>query len=234
MRVLNFARLVAVVALALLLAGCVQSHFRMKETLERPAHREARILVLPVDVELAELSFGGAALPRHDWTVQARDNMNAALKAHFGERAIAVAFHDGAYDDDDVAKLVRLHAAVGRSIRIHQYDGPDKLPTKANTFAWTMGPDVRRLADKDAADYVLFVHVRDTYSGGGRVAAQVLAAVLFGVALPGGIQQGFASIVDLNTGNFVWFSRLARDSGDLRTPEPARQTIDLLLTGLPQ
>jgi hypothetical protein len=233
-RIRRHLRVFSVAALALLISGCVQSHFRMKEALERPTHREARILVLPADVELFELSFGGAPVPRQDWTVAARQNMDMALKAHFGDRNIAVTFSDVDIDDEEVAKLMRLHAVVGRSIKVHQYDGPEQLPTKKNTFDWSMGPEIRRLADKDAADYVLFVHVRDSYSGGGRVAAQVVAAVLFGVALPGGVQDGFASVVDLNTGNFIWFNRLIRGSGDLRTESPARETVPILLQGMPQ
>jgi hypothetical protein len=233
-RVFVFFRVFFVAVLALSTAACVQNHHRLQEALARPADREARILVLPVDVELFELSFGGAPLPRQDWTVAARENMNAALKAHFGDRSIAVTFHDGELEDEETAKLMRLHASIGLSIKSHQYDGPDQLPTKKGRFDWTMGPEVRRLARSDQADYVLFVHVRDSYSGGGRVAAQVLAAVLFGVALPGGIQNGFASMVDLNTGNFVWYNRLLRDSGDLRTEAPAKETIVVLLTGMPQ
>lgn len=234
MRFLRFFRVFLVAALALSTAACVQNHHRLQEALTRPADREARILVLPVDAELFELSFGGMPTPRQDWTVAARENMNAALKAHFGERSIAVTFSDTEVDDEGIAKLMRLHAAVGRSIKIHQYDGPDQLPTKKNTFDWSMGPEVRRLADKDAADYVLFIHVRDSYSSGARVAAQVVAVVVFGVALPGGVQDGFASVVDLNTGNFIWFNRLLRGSGDLRTEAPAKETIPLLLRGMPQ
>lgn len=234
MRVYRLFRAFLVAAVAFSVSACVQNHHRLQEALARPADREARILVLPVDVELSELSFGGAPTPREDWTVAARENMNAALKAHFGEKSLAVAFHEDALDEEETAKLLRLHASIGHSIKLHQYDGPNQLPTKKGKFEWSMGPEVRRLAAKEQADYVLFVHVRDSYSGGGRVAAQVIAAVLFGVALPGGIQTGFASMVDLNTGDFVWFNRLLRDSGDLRTAQPAKESIAVLLTGMPQ
>jgi hypothetical protein len=234
MGIAGITRKFAVAALALVLAACVQNHHRLTESLARPADREVRVLVLPVDVELFELSFGGAPATRQDWTVAARENMNAALHAHFGQRALSVAFHDGALEDEETAKLMRLHAAVGRSVMLHQYDGPDALPTKKGRFDWTMGPEVRRLAAREEADYVLFVHVRDSYSGPGRVAAQFIAAAVFGIAIPGGIQAGFASLVDLNSGDFVWYNRLQRGSGDLRTAEPAKETIAALLNGLPQ
>jgi hypothetical protein len=46
-------------------------------------------------------------------------------------------------------------------------------------------------------------------------------------------QQGFASLVDLETGDVVWFNHLFSTVGDLREPEPARDAIDTLLEGSP-
>ncbi len=66
------------------------------------------------------------------------------------------------------------------------------------------------------------------------MAAQVVAAVVFGVALQGGVQVGLVSLVDLETGKVVWFNRLLRGEGDLRTDGPARETMKMLLTGMPK
>jgi hypothetical protein len=57
---------------------------------------------------------------------------------------------------------------------------------------------------------------------------------LFGVAMPGGQQLGFASLVDLETGNVVWFNRVLRNTGDLRNADAARETAQTLLAGLPR
>lgn len=232
--VVSALRLGFVLTLAALLAGCVQNHHKLTENLARASDKPPVILVLPVDTELSELSFGGAASIRQDWTVAARENMNQALYASFAEKKANVTFHNGDVDDDDLAKILRLHAAVGRSIQIHQYEGPQKLPTKQGKFEWSLGPSISRLAEKTQADYVLFVYVRDSYSGPGRVAAQFIAAAVFGVAIQGGVQQGFASLVDLKTGDFVWYNRLLRGAGDLRTADPAKETIATLLEGMPK
>lgn len=232
--VVSALRLGFVLTLAALLAGCVQNHHRLTENLARASDRPPVILVLPVDAELSELSLGGAPTIRQDWTVAARENMNQALHASFAEKSASITFHNGDVEDEELAKILRLHAAVGRSIQFHQYEGPQKLPTKQGKFEWSLGPSISRLAEKTRADYVLFVYVRDSYSGPGRVAAQVIAAAVFGVAIQGGVQQGFASLVDLKTGDFVWYNRLQRGSGDLRTAEPAKETIAFLLEGLPK
>ena len=46
-------------------------------------------------------------------------------------------------------------------------------------------------------------------------------------------QQGFATLVDLQTGDIIWFNRLVSISGNLRSPEPAREVATKLLTELP-
>jgi hypothetical protein len=75
--------------------------------------------------------------------------------------------------------------------------------------------------------------VRDSYASPERVAASIaLAFIGIGIA-PGGAQVGYASLVDLQSGQVVWFNRLLRGYGDLREPTPARESIDALLTGFP-
>ena len=68
-----------------------------------------------------------------------------------------------------------------------------------------------------------------------RQAASIGIAILsLGRAIPrGGVQLGYASLVDLNTGQVVWFNRLARPSGDLREAGKAAETLDALLAEFP-
>ena len=75
--------------------------------------------------------------------------------------------------------------------------------------------------------------IRDSYASAERVAATIILAVV-GIGIhPGGVQVGYASLVDLNTGRIVWFNQLARSTGDLREPEKAAETLDVLLARFP-
>ena len=65
------------------------------------------------------------------------------------------------------------------------------------------------------------------------MAAQILAAAILGVGIQGGQQVGFISLVDLETGNILWFNRLISGGGDLRTLEPAFNATDNLLEDIP-
>mgnify|MGYP006887600109 CR=1 FL=1 len=88
---------------------------------------------------------------------------------------------------------------------------------------------VAAISRSHEADYALFLYVRDSYASAGRVAVIVVAA-LMGAGVPGGSQVGFASVVDLKTGDIVWFNRLVRQAGDLRTPDAAAETVRALVS----
>ena len=55
----------------------------------------------------------------------------------------------------------------------------------------------------------------------------------YNVALGGGVQVGYASLVDLRNGDVVWFNKLQRGFGDLREAGPARESIEALMSGYP-
>jgi len=192
----------------------------------------AQILVTPVDVELFSISAGGVSEPRADWTAAAQAHMTKEL-LRLRERYKDETVELGSGAADELAELLSLHTAVARSINLHHgIGGAFALPTKNGKLDWTFGDALRPLRDTSGARYALFVWVRDSYASSERVAAMVLMAVL-GVGLSGGSQQGYASLVDLETGQVLWFNRLARLSGDLRDPAKASETVDVLLEGFP-
>jgi hypothetical protein len=61
----------------------------------------------------------------------------------------------------------------------------------------------------------------------------MIGLALLGIGVAGGAQVGYASLIDLNSGQVVWFNRLARASGDLREAEKAAETVDTLLADFP-
>lgn len=191
-----------------------------------------KVVLMPVDVELFSLSAGGVAEPKADWTAAAATHMKAAIEARKAALRLNTVEIDGAAADD-FAEHVGLHAAVAQSIALHHgVGGIWALPTKAGRLDWSFGNAMAPLAQRSGARYALFVWVRDSYASAERKAAMV-ALALFGVGIPGGVQVGYASLVDLTSGQVVWFNRLARGTGDLREAEPAKESIDALLAGFP-
>jgi hypothetical protein len=229
--------LIAVVLGAMTLAGCATQSHQQITALKRSGAQQARILLMPMNVQLSEMTAAGLLEPKADWTTAANQHIVTALRAEKAARNIQMADFDenAAPSDkrDDLLQLVKLHGAVGQSIMLHQYVEQFALPTKKGAFDWSLGPNTRTLKEVYNADYALFVFVRDSYASAGRAAMIFVGAVL-GIAVQGGAQVGFASLVDLETGNVVWFNRLARGAGDLRTEPAARETIQTLIAGLPQ
>lgn len=192
----------------------------------------AVIAIMPSDIELAEISAGGVFEPKADWTAAATEYFRAALderRARLGIQSVLVSEND----TDDLAEINALHAAVARAISFHHFGSGDmNLPTKAGKLDWSMGQSVRAIKQKTGADYAFFSWIRDSYASSERKATMFLFA-LAGVGVGGGVQVGYASLVDLNTGRVLWFNRLARMSGDLRKQEAARETLDAMLEDFP-
>jgi hypothetical protein len=224
--------------IAVATAGCVVPGTDAVATADKLQRRAAdlKVLLMPADIVLAEVTAGGMTEVNAEWTAAAKEYSQIALKDFLEKRNAQLVAYQEPSDPEQARlneQLVKLHAAVGASIVLHQFLSPLQLPSKKTGFHWSLGSDVRALAIENGADYALFVHIQDSYASAGRVAAQVFMAVLFGVAVPGGVQSGYASLVDLRTGEIVWFNRLARGTGDMRKPEAARETVEFLMSKFP-
>lgn len=219
------------IALIGLLAGCVTAIHRQTTELQRK-QGVARIVLMPLDVELAHVTAGGLQEPDATWTEQALHNIHAVLAQQapsWNVELVDFSPDRGTLEDRETSlTLVKFHRAVGYAIMIHEYTPNFALPSKKGKFDWSLGPEAAAIARSQNADYAMFLFVRDTYATGGRVALMVIAAA-FGVGLQGGTQVGFASVVDLRTGEIVWFNRLSRGIGDLRTPQAAVETVKSLV-----
>ena len=237
------------VALALMasvaLAGCVQTR-QYADVEFTPPQGNYKLLVMRPDVTVGSVTTGGMVEPRADWTETARANLITALKAQQAERGGNVMVMERrdslpGIEPETVAELERLHYAVGQSIALHRYNQRN-LPTKRGKgLDWTLGQDAVRLGQRTGMDYALFLYAEDSFASTGRVALQVLgiAGCVVGFCAPnigGGGQFAYASLVDLKTGEVVWFNVLQAGTqiaginmGDIRKPEGAAQMVDRLL-----
>jgi hypothetical protein len=237
--------LVAALAASAALSACVQTR-QFADVQFTPPSGDYKLLVLRPDVTVGSLTTGGMVEPRADWTEQARAYITQALRAQQASRGgnITLIEHRNqlpGVGEQELADVERLNFAVDQSIVQHKYLG-DYLPTKRGRgLDWTLGADAVKLGQKTGYDYALFLHAEDAVASGGRVALGLLglAGCFIGFCAPnvGGQQQlDYASLVDLKTGEVVWFNVVSAGSavpgikfGDLRTPQGAAQMVDRLL-----
>ncbi len=203
----------------------------------KPPQGDYRVIVMRPDIAVSLLTAGGTLEPREDWTNTARENVLAAVKkqqlSKGGTTKVATTRDEAGGSPEQVLELERLHEAVGLSIKLHKYLPYAALPTKKDRFDWTLGDSAVQYGKASGYDYALFLFARDSFSSGGRAAIQALGflgcAVGFCMIPSGGIQQGFASLVDLKSGNVVWFNYLVSEVGDIRTPVGANDMVKRLL-----
>lgn len=217
-------------------AGCAQATAFSRTESIRQRLADVRVLLMRPDIELSELTVGGLREPKADWTAAAEEHVAAALRAELqGKKATLVPYllpTQNPAREYAHTQLVKLHDMVGGAILMHKYLPALALPTKKDAFDWTLGQGVNVLREDYGAEYGLFILFRDSYASAGR-RAMMVGAALFGVGIPGGTQVGFASLVDLQSGDILWFNRLFNPAGDLRTPEAARKAVQTLLADLP-
>lgn len=229
-------RVMLVVLVGFYVAACTQTKaFVQSQDFERPSGT-VRVLLMPPDVELYELTAAGLLEPKADWTESAKTNVDAAFATLLQEKQATILLYNSAAGklsfDDAHLQTIKLHSTVGNAILVHKYLPGMNLPTKKDVFDWSLGEGATALRNSYDADYALFVHFRESFSSAGR-AAVIFVGVLFGVGVTGGTQVGFASLVDLRTGDIVWFNRLQSGTGDLRKADLAHDTSKKLLSEFP-
>ena len=237
--------IVCALAASAALSACVQTKQYADPQFTLP-QGSYKLLVLRPDVHVGSLTTGGMVEPRADWTEQARTHIIAALRAQqaaLGGNLTIVERRNQlpGVAEQELADVERLNFAVDQSIVLHKYLG-DYLPTKRGRgLDWTLGADAVKLGEKTGYDYALFLHAEDSVASRGRVVLGVigLAGCIVGFCAPnvGGAEQlDYASLVDLKTGEVVWFNVVDAASqvpgikfGELRTPEGAAQMIERLI-----
>ncbi|NNC48646.1 MAG: hypothetical protein HKO13_09500 [Sphingomonas sp.] len=238
-------RLFTAFFLMLALSACVSTR-QVSDVDFSPPEGDYSLLVMRPQVVVGTVTTGGLVEPRADWTEAARGHLIDSLREQQGTRGGRVHIletRDGldGIDAETVAQLERLHNAVGNSIVLHHYSGY-RLPNKRKQgLTYTLGDGATRFGKQVGYDYALFMYAEDRQVGTGRTAMQVLgvAGCFIGFCAPaigGGGQIAYASLVDLRTGNVVWFNLVQTGSqmagisfGDIRTREGADQMVERLL-----
>lgn len=226
-------RLSVLTLVLVFLSGCAASTtVKQIDRLDAVDEEKPRVLVMTPDVKYYLLTAGGVPQPHGDWTDAARRNFAEALVQFADARGTDLVQIPESNELDEVqVSYQKLYSAVGMTI-IQNHFGPSRLPTKQGSFDWSLGPGVQELGQRYGADYALFSFYRDYQASGGRVAFALLAAAA-GVAVPMGAEQGFAALVDLHSGDIVWFNMVNAGAGELRDPGGAHATVQGLFADLP-
>lgn len=235
----------AILVAILALAGCSATITESPATTHRSAGPvkidadNARVVLMPIDIEVTKRTAAGLEEPKADWTVAARKNVIAALDMALAEHGLDLRLYNrpgnaGQAHRDD--QLEKLHATVSGTILRHHFSQTDWLPTKRGRMGWTLGLTARYLGADQNSQFAMFVRLRGKYADSGPGAAATSAMVSGPTATPAAMADpriGFASLVDLRSGHVLWFNILSGNPGDMREAEAARRVVERLMSGLP-
>ena len=221
-----------VIFLFFFIYSCSSFNTEPKYTIRVFTQDSPKILLMPVDIEICELTLAGMCEPSASWTQNSRENIITSFEEILNKRNAILKKYNKNEHNDEIIQIIKLHTQIGQEIINNEY-GPFELPTKKE-FNWTLGKKVKLLKKKYKSDYAIFIFFRDQYSSTERVIYNIVTAVLFPGIIPiGGSQIAFASLVNLNNGEVTWFNGYYRSFGDVRDLENARDTVNKLFEEFP-
>lgn len=226
-------------AFLLLLPTGLEAKTKSDTTFTFPKDKPINIVLFRPDIEVATLGTSGVPSPNPDWTADARKHFMTAMNGNPNAKINQVKlFEEQTGENADILNEYQsLFRAVGGSIMLHSY--MLKLPTKKvvgqkkRKFDWTLGPGASKLGEIGGGNYGLFTYSYDAYATAGRKVFQFFMAMAIGYLPPGGQHFSYAALVDLDSGNVVWFNFYGSKKGDIRTAEGAAERVTTLLSTLP-
>jgi hypothetical protein len=227
--------------LLLALAGCSTPTTYLARTLAEPAAPALpkRVLLVPPDVNVVEVTVGGIGEKDAEWSRQAAENLLASLRGHAGRGDLfeLVPMPALTQEEKDVVDAHRaMFELVAASASEYGLSTYSFWKERAARLHYTVGPGLGFLAEKSGADAALFISAEDAVSTGGRLTVLLATVFLFGMpAITPGYSYLAAGIVDLASGNLLWHNfdwNIARR--DLRKPQDADGLLTEVFASFPR
>jgi len=235
----NCLALAAVLLLAACATGTTAVHKSVSQAPEKPLPR--KVLLLPVDIAVHEISAGGVVEKVDTWT--------EAASGHANDYLHELARSSGAFQlvagpqlaPDQKAQLdqhVALYEVVAGSAFLARRSPFQVWQQRAREFDYTLGPGLAPLADATGIDAAMVVIGSDYISSAGRRAAMVMGVLLSALSgvlvMPqGGISFISVGVVDMRTGDLLWFGTDQGQATDLRNEADVRRMLEGLFRTYP-
>lgn len=194
-----------------------------------------KILILPADVLVRELSAGGMLEKVPEWTKQSSENLTQAM-AELGKSSGKFVIADlpalTPEEQEKIDQVISTFMTVGVTAHNMLLMGGDAWAHKRKEFDYTLGPGLAFLKQKTGADAAILMAGDDIVSTGGRKAAMIFAAA-FGIGLPAGRSVALSSVVDLETGNLLWMHFDQSMAKDLKDFASAKEMVAEIMAKYP-
>ena len=228
--------------IALFVAGCstvptAKVHYTLKED---PGSRPLQqVVLLPVDVDVYEMSAGGIKEEVPEWSSKAETNVRNALlltKDAGGVCCITRQVDSSSLTPEE-QDVVEEHLAFFNTVATNALW--TSLPAnpawhfKAEHFDYTLGDGLGFLKTKYDVDAGLILVGEDVVTTAGRKTTAFVGA-MFGIAIPLGHSIMMVGLVDFATGDVLWMNHEVSTGGtDLRDPDSSKAMALRLMKDYP-
>jgi hypothetical protein len=229
-------------AISLFLEGCAttptpQVHHSLKEA---PGSRTfEQVVLLPVDIDVYEMSAGGVVEEVPEWSKAAEENIRSAVlvsKNASGKSCVSRTVNSSELTGGEreiLEEHLALFSVVGGFALWAGLPDNKAWHFKSERFDYTLGSGLGFLKTKYGIDAGLIIVGEDVVATAGRTAAFLVGAAL-GVGLPMGHTSLIGGLVDFETGDLLWINRSVSGGGtDLRDPESCLLFAKGLMEGYP-
>ncbi len=203
-------KLLFVLFLTSLLGGCASSRTYTPAPNGEPVPLPKRILLLPPEVRMQEVSAGGIAETVEEWSKKPNENLVAALREEVKAKQMFEIVEMPAISDAE-QEILDQHVAMYEVVATNAYqfgmlrDG--SWTERVKDLNYTIGSGLKFLAEETGADAALFLVGLDSVSTMGRRVLFVVTTIMFGLpVIPPGFSYVAAGLIDLNTGKLLWQS----------------------------
>jgi hypothetical protein len=233
----------AVVLCVIALAGCATGQTSVHRELTASAERRLpkKVLLLPVEIRVHEVSAGGVAEKVDAWSDIASGNAVRYVKSVATGRSAFELVESPALSPEDTAQLdqhIALYEVVAGSAYLARASPIGVWKERAKNFDYTLGPGLEPLAERTGIDAAMIVIGSDYISTAGRKAAMVMGVLVGALAgaviVPqGGISFVSVGVVDMRTGNLLWFGTDQSSATDFRNERDLHQMLDRMFQTYP-
>jgi hypothetical protein len=203
---------------------------------ESPPTLPKKVLVIPAEVRVQEISAGGVMTRVPELTVKASANLSESTRRYLiNKKSLEASADLPALTDMEKDQLddylATFYMVSLSAFNTTQYGG-SAWEHKRRNFDYSLGRGLAFLKDKTGADAALMIVGDDVVTTGGRKAAAVIGA-LVGVVVPMGRSVVYACMVDLTTGDLLWINSALSGSKDLSNESSAASMVADILAPYP-
>lgn len=224
------------------LAGCAAGpsakvHYTIQQ--DPDARPLQQVVLLPVDVDVYEMSAGGVKEEVPEWSDSAEDNVRSAMlvsKDAQGDCCVSRVVDSSSLTPEE-QEIVEEHLALFNTVTANALWA--ELPTntawhfKSEHFDYTLGHGLAFLKTKYDIDAGLIIVGEDVVSTAGRKTTAAVGAI-FGVYVPLGHSILIGGLVDFETGDLLWMNHtVSTGNADLRDQESCLELAHKLMDGYP-